>query len=1653
MTEHKVRIFVSSPSDLEHERALIKDVIEALAQEYLPYFSLQAVLWEEEALTAAQSFQAGLLRPSECEIVLVMLWTRLGTPLAEDPYEGMTGTEWEFVDAVRESARTGTPEVLVYKKTAPRMVDVNNAEATREALADRHRLEEFFRTHFFNPDGSFSRAFRQFGNDRSFRELLETQLRKLLNRRISAERRLASDAADWRGSPFRAGAPFELVDDRVFTGREIETRELVTRLEALQGPGRGLLLLSGPSGVGKSSLIRAGLLPRLIRPFLFPGIAGCRWGFVELEDRDPIQALAVALAAPGLLGPALDGFGLDVARLTRLLVSEPEVAADQLLAALGQLADDPASRSDASNGRLQLAVIVDPLDRLFTEAMRAAPRTRAFVKALALLAARDGVWVISSLRSDYLRHLGEMPELASLLDEQSWFRLEPPPAARIRQVIEIPARVAGIEYEGMAGGGRGLVDALESEASLLEHWPAVLEPALDELYHRARDGSGDVESNRNRPLALADYRRVGGLSGSLLGRAQALWDALDPAVRDALPVLCRGLIALEGGGASMLGARRGDLRTLTRRAAVARLVESLIEARLLVAEGVADPSARLGCTQEAPRLMDDLRRIMIQTGEEWRERLRSRRGTAGRDASVPSDRDFEVAPAPAIMAPAIERAEDPDAVPVLHWEDYRALASLIHPALFERWSPIRDWVADPSNRRDLILRYQISRQARLWRRTDCNREYLLGEAGYAAARRFAEAYGEELEPLEQELLEHSHQHLVLQRRRNRWARLLGLTLAALLVLATGAAFWAWDASREATLNLQRSLLKAADLAVRQGNTPEAVRLALNAGPYLPEAATDTLSRAFTTNRMIAMVQSEAMAGDQPLPPAFRDDGERLVTQSRGEGAQLWALRGQSYQPEARLSGPETPIHSVRFVGSGTPQTILGIGEGGVWRLPAEPGQPPDWSCGARPDSPIALDLGGRFLALSHGAQQDRYAVCLLDLSRPGAPLWDVPVHASEVRSIAFAPNGELLVTASRDGSARVLETGTGAERAVLPTSGSLGRPANDARFDPAGRRIAVASADERIRVYDLDGGELAELGIIERDGRRIRIHKSAVREAVFSPGGQYLIAGDDAGQVVRWDLESRYAEVLGHHDLSVEHVRVSPGMDDEDREPLVLSASLDKTARLWGLLSGKEVAVFSHDAAVTDARFSVDGRRVLSYSDPDGSARLWSVKPTETLAFHLPSADHVWHLAMAETFAAPGAASPDSGAPDAGTTDTPAVMLATAAFDGRVEVWQYDRRDDAPPPVRIWTLTGHQGRVRRVAFSPSADRLASAGHDGTARVWDLKTGGGCRLAVAADGAPCSPDGGRTCPNVHQALFAPDGRWLLTTSSHLAEPVRFWDPQACAPLEGAPDWGEGGSGVQAAAVSEGLDGATLVATGDDGGGVRVMRMDSSGGWATVCAAQWHTDTVTDAAFSPDGRWLATSSEDGSAALAALTDSGCAPPLSLEPQAGILYSVAFAPDSQALVTASLDAKAQVWALDGALLADLLGHKDRIYAAKFSPDGRWILTASRDGAVRIWMRPTRPSMLPEESFLTLDGALGGVAYADFSPDGHTIGAAYWENATLLWRLWTEETVPDRRLEAIWGRDRARLALIREAARFKAENRLERRARDVSAEASRIE
>ena len=1671
MTDPLIRIFVSSPSDLDHERALTRSIIEALAQEYLPYFKVQAVLWEQEALTAAQSFQAGLVRPSDCEIVLVMLWARLGTPLANDPYGGMTGTEWEFVDAVEASARAGSPEVLVYRKTAPCLVDVNNAEAAREALADRNRLESFFRNHFFNADGSFRRAFRQFSNDHSFRDLVETQLRKLLNRRISAERRQTSHLQDWRGSPFRVDRPFEFTDHPVFVGRETETRELISRLEANADRGRGLLLVSGPSGVGKSSLIRAGLLPRLARPFLFPGIALCRWCLVDLGVGDPLPALASAIGAPTILGDALRHFGLDAAALADLLATSPEVAAAELAAALGQVTVKFADLTGSNGGRAQLAIVVDPLDPLFAGPDTDPDATRAFLAALRCLAARDGIWVIATLRSDYLPLLASQPELATALDEISWFALDPPATARIRQVIEIPARIAALDFEEPSGGaGRGLVDTLETEVSTLTHWPPLLQEVLDALYRRARGREAETRARAQSLLTLADLRGLGGVSGALIARAEALWAELEPAQRAALPTLCRALTTLEGSGATRPGLRAGDLRTLTNRPEVARLLERLIAARLVVADAEEEEVAEVVAAPSAsPTIWDDLRRIVRQI----REERRIRHGGVGRLLRLGTDLISEGTRTTASPA-ASEATTAPEPAPreVAHrWAHFRPIATFVHPLLLERWAPVRDWLAEPAQRRDLILRYQLSRQARLWRRTDRNREYLLGEAGYAAAQVFATAHADELEPLERDYLEQSRLHLGLQRRRNRVAQVVGWTLLSLLLIATTTAWWAWEASNQARLSFYHSQLRNAENAIDRGNTAEAVRLALAAGPYLPAEATDSLSRAFIRNRLISMVNGPAGGGAAALVAAFSDDGEQVAMPAPGGGAERWTLQGQRYHFAGELAGPELPIHSLRFPGLGEMAIPLGIGEEGVWRLPAAAGDAPTWACGGRPRSPIALAPSGRYLALIHGDRRSP-ALCILDLRTPGAVLWDRQIHDGGVRGLTFSADGQRLVTASFDGTAKVVATQTGEEIVVLPKERSRGRSAYHADFDPSGERVAVAFADDRIRVYDLAGDELAELGIITRDGRKIRIHRASVRKIAFGPGGRNLVAVDDDGQVVRWDLATGEAQIFGHHDLAVDQVRISPGPEAGEEEPLVLTASQDDTLRLWGLWTGQSLAVMSHEGDVAEARFSHDQRRLLSYSGEDGSARLWSVRPAASFVLQFPQADQVAHLALTlapsgmagagpsgptgpSGPAMPSAATSQSGLSgsagatgSAGPTTTgslpaasAAMLLATGSHDGHIEVWRLERGAEGLVPALRWRLggdgQGHQDRVRRVGFSPSGGLLASAGFDGTARVWDLAKGESvCTLALTPDRQPCTQNGSPDCPALYQALFAPQGGWLLTASNDSWYPVRLWDLRTCTPLGEDLPLEAGAGGVRAAALARDEEGGVWVASGAENGMVNLFRVDAAGQWTPACSGTWHKQIVQDLAFSPDARLLATASEDGRVALIELTGGACGEPRYLEPQAGPATRVRFTPDGRTLITASGEGDAQVWTRDGTLLARLSGHKARILSLDVSPDGRWLLTASRDGTVRLWPRPTQVQAEALSPWLTLSAGLGGASHASFSPDGLSIGAAYRNDVALLWQVWNEGTALDPALVLDWGAERARLTLIQAARRFMDEN-----------------
>jgi len=1652
MTDKSVRIFVSSPADVDHERAAVKDIVDQLASEYLPYFALRAILWEEEALTADRTFQAGLTQPEDCDIVLVILWTRLGSPLPQEPYRGMTGTEWEFVNAVEASAKTGIPEVLVYKKTTPKLVDITDAALAREAVEDRRRLEDFFRQHFFFDDNSFRRAFRTFDNTTAFRELVSTQLRKLLNRRISAERRATAGDLRWQGSPFRPDRPFEISDARIFTGREQEVRALLQRLEQLSTEAASLLLVTGPSGSGKTSLLRAGVLPRLTRPFQFDEIAAVRTCLVDpsAAAAGPTAAIADALRAQPALAEPLASFGLGAAELNRLLSSDPALAAQQISSALKASAPDLTT-----SGGTRLLLLLDPLDSALAQATE--DQLQTFAAALHALACAASIWVIAILRSDALPALARLTALRPLILRQGWTEIGPPSAARIRQVVEIPARIAGIELDADDLGERELVDHLEADANRLRLWPPLVQPVLDAAYQRAVQRQASTAGGGLR-LSSRDYLAAGGIDGHLLTRAAAVWAELEPDARAAMPRLCRALISVEGGVTGRPANRYGSLDLLRQDPACAKLLQRLIETRLLIAEGLRDPSLDISCEPPDYRLSAELASIWRQTREDWRARLyRLRRWW----------------PQPAATgAPAPDASTNPnaDAVPEQQeedWSQYRAVVSFSHPVLLTLWEPVRDWLAIAANRQLVARRFQLDRQAQLWKRTNCNREYLLRDAGSAEAEALRATYADELEPLEREFIAQSKAHLAFQRRRGRLVRALGAVLAALMLISAISAGLAYRAYADAQANLSRSKLNEANLSITRGNTPQAVDLALSAGIDLPARAVQTLGLAFSSNRMIAMAAAPSPSPNQPRIPAFNDQGSHFAGFLPSGAATLFELHKGRFEPVQALADAELGLHTLIF---GTGTQVFGIGSRGLWRLPASAAAEPDYACGTPPGFSLALDPERQRLALSRDQDQDQQAVCLVDLNQPGRIIFDKLLEDGAIRSLSFAPDGQALLTAASHGRARLIDLNSGAIRLSLPADGPIGRPFDRAVFDASGERIAIAAADERIRLYRSSGEPLAELSSARIGGRELSMHRSAIRDLAFDPSGIFLVAADDEGQIVRWTLSDdspntpdqaqRFdqAVVLNSHRLSAVTLRiVEPPASAQFNEGLVLSASLDGTAKLTGLQTGKSIAVLGHDAAINTAGFQANGERVATVSLRDGTARLWSVTPISQLAYRLRHPDHVWSVETAT--APPGIA-----------RGTNSLLLATAGFDGGVRVWRYTRDDSSTGP-ELWAEFLDEASMRparQVRFSPSGRRLVSAHNDGRARIADLLSKRiDCQLQVTES----------KLGEVYNALFSPDGRWILTTSDDPVAPVRAFSTETCEALETGNALQHGRTPIDAAVLLQ-TDRGTVIATGDEAGMLRLSEHSQAGHWRPLCQTEVGIGAIGDLAFSQDGRQIAIAGDADRAAIirlnlptaelnardhqngtdalasstligkananatgqATTTASGCGQIQPLDGHSGRVYSIAFAPDGKQILTASLDKTARLWSPKGEAIAVLVGHQDRIYRADFSPDGEWILTGSRDGSIRIWKRPRRTGHQVQQlsTFSPLEADAGGVANAVFSPDGHYVAGAYWENAAILWRLWAEDGEVIGSESEDWGPDRSALALVQEAYRFRRDNRV---------------
>jgi formylglycine-generating enzyme required for sulfatase activity len=604
----RLRIFISSPADVPDERLRAALIVDKLSQDYSRFFSIEPYRWEHEAMLASAHFQDAIEPPSAFDIVVLILWSRLGTPLPEKTtereYRGIdgrapvTGTEWEYEEALKVARERKAPDLLAFRNMSPALIDPGDPNAQAKSMAQLGALNAFWRRHFADR-GEFLAAYAEYRTLEEFAQRLEESLRKLIERRIKDVSAVELRAEPiWLGEPFRGLEPYEFEHAPIFFGRDAAVTKAAEQLAANARAGHAFLLVSGASGSGKSSLVKAGVVPRLMKPQRISGMAFLRRTVFRpgAEGTDVFLGLAKALnravgqdvGLPELIAPGQDAAQL--ATHLRGAVGDP----GYLLAnALGRLTE-----AGRKSGRLlgfedaKLILVVDQLEELFTVPGIGPDDRRLFVQVLAGLARSGAVWVIATVRADFWHRAADIPELIALAEGLGRIDLAASSPAELAEIIRKPARAAGLSFEVHSEAGLGLDAILAEDAAAAPGALPLLSFTLDELYKTAKARGATV-------LTYPSYEALGGLEGAIAKRADEIVAGLPPDAQAALPRVLRALTTVSGVSDLMPVARSAPLEAFAEGSPARTLIDAFIAARLLVAASEGGTAATMRLAHEA----------------------------------------------------------------------------------------------------------------------------------------------------------------------------------------------------------------------------------------------------------------------------------------------------------------------------------------------------------------------------------------------------------------------------------------------------------------------------------------------------------------------------------------------------------------------------------------------------------------------------------------------------------------------------------------------------------------------------------------------------------------------------------------------------------------------------------------------------------------------------------------------------------------------------------------------------------------------------------------------------------------------------------------------------------------------------------------------
>ena len=1115
--------------------------------------------------------------------------------------------------------------------------------------------------------------------------------------------------------PYRGLAAFREIDSPFYHGREQFVQQLA---EALQQ--RSLVgVILGSSGTGKSSVIHAGLLPRLRHE------AG--WLFITFRPGShPFQAMSTALTTE------LEQKMSEADRLIEAhkLAEAMESGDLPLFGALERVLE--------KNPKInRLLLVVDQFEELYTLCPQPELRNR-FIDTLIETSERGvtqrtaPIVVLMTLRADFMGQVLGHRSLADALQDNT-FNLGPMNREELRTAIQNPAEKQGAAFE--AGLVNRILDDVGEESGNLP----LLEFALTQLWEQLDQGW----------LTHAVYEQIGQVGGGLARYAEEVYLALDAQGREDAHRIFVQLVQPGRGtedtrrlaARNEFGAGRWDLiqHLADKRLVVTGQDEGGRETVEIIHEALIREWERLKGWMDADRAF-----------RTWQESLRAniRQWEA-------SDRDEGalLRGAPLVQAQAwLIKREDH-----LSREEREFIQTSVDLSA-------RQQVSRERRRRMIVAGLAVGLMIALvlvllvglqWQRAESASQLAIArQATATVAQGQAEAQADARATQQ-----------VIAEEQARLARARELAMASISTLNIDpelSTLLALHAVNE-TYQQDGTVLQEAEDALHKAVQASRVLLSLPHGSgiaFSPDGNWLATAGPDHTAHLLDVATGESVItfsghSDQLNNVAFSPDGSKMATTSMDGTAKIWiAETGEIHKT---LSGHTAGLVSPAFSPDGTLLATTSLdGTARVWDV--QSGEELQTLSHSGLTGGLAFSPDGSRLAI---ADHDAYAVKVWDTTT-WLEFITLTGHIEGLNDVVFNPDGSRLATASSDGTAKIWDAESGEE--LLTLEGHNGFVFG-IDFSPDGAQVATGSVDATAKIWDATTG---------RELLSLAGHAAGIGNVAFSPDGKRLVTGSAEGIKI-WDITPEGSRELitlaGHSDVAFR-------LDYSPDGSLLATSGFDGIARLWELSSGKVLHTLQgHSDLVYEAKFNSDGSRLVTGSS-DGTAIVWDTSTGQMLleiegqcgsiysvgfspddARLLTGCEdgtaRMWNAATGEElFSLEGhgvgfssdvfgvAFSPDGG------------YLATAGWDGTAKLW------DAASGQELVTLGGHIDRVNDVAFSPDGKYLATASWDGTAKVWEIPSGDEINTLSGHSGI------------VWEVVFNPDGNRLATSS--LDNTVKLWD---------------------------------------------------------------------------------------------------------------------------------------------------------------------------------------------------------------------------------------------------------------------------------------